>query len=138
MPRQQGEQIGRVCHLFRKYSHSVKDLSISNMTLFLRPLILNFLYSIVTSLLPHGAGPFQKRSTNRVCSSKRIVFMAWRLRFSDSSINMKLFRETMVICGRVSIIFVLLSVAKDKNYFSNFNGYRIRGTLFYITPHSSF
>ena len=118
-PLTRSQQTSRVCHPFRKYSHSMDHVPISNKTLFLRPLIMNILSTTVPSLLSQAACPFQKRSTNRVWSSKWSRFIAWRLGGTDSSIHMELFCVRMGVCGLGPIIFVLLSMAKDKNIHHN-------------------
>ena len=92
-PFKQGEQIGRGCHPFIKYSHSVNHVPRYNTTLLLRPPILNFLSATVPSFLPQVACPFQKRHTKIVWSSKQSRFIAWRPVGPESSTQMKFFME---------------------------------------------
>ena len=109
-------KIGRGCHHFRKYSHSLDHVPGSNTNLFLRPLFMNFLSDTVPSLLPHIACHFQKRSTKRVWISKRSVLIAWRLGGPESSTHMIFFCGRMGVCGIGSIICVLLLMSKDTKY----------------------
>ena len=87
------------CHPFIKYSHSFDHGPRSNITLFLIPLMLNFLSATVKSFLSLVACNFQKRSTNILWRSKWSVFVAWRLRGPESSIHIKLFYVNMGVLG---------------------------------------
>ena len=66
--------------------------------------------------LPQVACPFHKNSNNRVWSSKSWS-IAWRLEFTESSIQMKLFCRSMGVCVLGSIRCFLLSMAINKQYF---------------------
>ena len=91
-------KIDLVCHPVRKYFDSMDYVPISNTTLFLRTLILKFLYATVTSYLPQFAYPFKKNSTNIVWSSKQIEFLARRLGGPESSIQIYFFVEGSIRC----------------------------------------
>ena len=81
--------------------------------------MMKFLYETVTGLLTHVDFPLQKRSKNRVWSSKRFGFIALTLRGTESSTQIKYFCRRMGVCVLGSIICVLLSMTKDKNYLHN-------------------
>ena len=116
IPHKQGENIGRGCHTFERYSHIVDHIPRSNKTLFLIPLIVNFFSDNVSSLLPQVACNFQNRSTNILWGSKRSVSISWIFWWAESSIQIGSFRGSMVVCRIGSIICFLLSMAKDKNF----------------------
>ena len=125
-------KIGGGCHPFEKYSHSVDHVPRSNKTLFLIPLILNFISATVSILFPQFACPFQKSSTNRLWRSKWSWFIAWRIWGTESSIQIQLFHGRAWVCGPGSIRCVLLSMTKDKKYLChNWMGGEYRDSLLY-------
>ena len=97
-----------------KYIHSVDHVPISKSTLFLIPLILNYLSAAVPICFPQVSCPFQKRNTNIVWSSKHNGFIYWRIWWPNSSIRMKFFCAKMVVCVLWYIRCVLLSMSKDR------------------------
>ena len=130
---QQGEQVFRGCQPFEKYSHSVDHLPRYNITLFLKFLILDFLYATVSILLPRVYCPFQKRSTKNFWRFKRSGLVSWRLWRPKSSIQF--FCVRMGVYGLGSIRCVLLSMAMDKKYITiiEWIGNRGGSLLYYLT-----
>ena len=113
-PLNKYNKLAESVNLSEKYIHSVYHVSISNITLFLRTLVINFLPADIPSLLQQVDCYFQKRSTNRLWTYKMSGSISWILVLPDSSIYMEFFHGIMVVCDLRFIIFVLLSMKKYK------------------------
>ena len=114
IPPQRGEKVGGGCRPFGKDIHIVDNIPSSNTTLFLRPLILNFLSATVSTFLQKVAYPFQKRSTNILWKSKQSGFIARIIWVPDGSIQVEFFHRRLVVCGLGSIRCSLIYMEKDK------------------------